>query len=319
MNANEVIESYVTDVVLQLPRKQRNDVAFELRALINEALQDKAEDSGRDVDVAMAIEFLQGFGAPAEVAARYRPTLTVIDPVDGHRFVRLAIIGMAVIWVVGLMEKFSQPMGSTAEFLGVVAQWLMGSVVASLWWPGVLLLFFGGAAWERQRSPRPVSGWKPRAGDRITGGRTGLVAGLIGIVCGVLVLMNPHWVLDFFWRGQTAPAAYQALTYTESFLQRQAPWLLALILVNIPIFIIAIVQCRWSSNMRRIMPWLSLVMCAVMLWVVLDGPVFMSPASDRMTKSILALIVAITLLGLAIKLYRRVRPAPGGVGAAKAR
>ena len=318
MHADEVIESYVTDVVLKLPRKQRNDVAFELRALINEALQDKAGDSGRDVDGSMAIEFLQGFGAPAEVAARYRPTLTVIDPVDGHRFVRLAVIGMAVIWAVGLLEKFSQPIASVAEFLGVIAQWLMGSVVASLWWPGVLLLFFGAAAWERQRSPRPASDWKPRAGDRITGGRTGLVLGLVGVVCGVLVLMNPHWVLDVFWGGQAAPAAYQALTYTDSFLQRQAPWLLALLLANIPIFIIAIVQGRWSPAMRRVVLWHTLAMCAVMTWVVLDGPVFMTPASDGMTKSIMALIVVVTLICLAIKLYRRVKPAPGGAGAMKA-
>ena len=36
MNANDVIEAYVTDVALRLPRRQRNDVAFELRALLNE-------------------------------------------------------------------------------------------------------------------------------------------------------------------------------------------------------------------------------------------------------------------------------------------
>ena len=38
MNANNVIESYVTDVALQLPRRQRNDVAFELRALLQVSL-----------------------------------------------------------------------------------------------------------------------------------------------------------------------------------------------------------------------------------------------------------------------------------------
>ena len=76
MNANDVIESYVTDVALQLPRKQRNDVAFELRALINEGLQDKAEETGRAIDAAMATEFLNAFGHPEAVAARYRPALT---------------------------------------------------------------------------------------------------------------------------------------------------------------------------------------------------------------------------------------------------
>ena len=80
MNANDLIESYVIDVAVQLPRKQRNDVAFELRALLNEGLQDKAEAAGRHVDATMATEFLRAFGRPADVAARYRPTLTIIDP-----------------------------------------------------------------------------------------------------------------------------------------------------------------------------------------------------------------------------------------------
>ena len=132
MNANDVIESYVTEVALQLPRKQRNDVAFELRALINEELQGKAEESGRSVDAAMAIEFLQAFGRPEEVAARYRPALTIIDPADGHRFLRLTVIGMAIIWIAGLLERFSQPFGSVAEVLTVIGQWLFSSRVGSL-------------------------------------------------------------------------------------------------------------------------------------------------------------------------------------------
>src|SRR5207344_1899034 len=106
MNANEVIESYVTDVAVQLPRKQRNDVAFELRALINEGLQDRAEAAGRALDAAMAIEFLRVFGRPTDVAARYRPTLTIIDPADGHRFLRAAVIGLMVIWCLGLLKFF---------------------------------------------------------------------------------------------------------------------------------------------------------------------------------------------------------------------
>ncbi len=47
MTAKDVFESCVNDVALQLPRKQRNDVAFELRALLDEGLQDKAETAGR--------------------------------------------------------------------------------------------------------------------------------------------------------------------------------------------------------------------------------------------------------------------------------
>ena len=153
MNANDVIESYVNDVALRLPRRHRNDVAFELRTLIDEGLQDQAEASGRAVDAAMATRFLQAFGRPEDVAARYRPTLTIIDPADGRTFLRATVIGLAIIWCLGLLERLQQPIGSGAELLGVIAQWWLGTVVASLWWPGVLVVYFGLAAWVHRRWP----------------------------------------------------------------------------------------------------------------------------------------------------------------------
>ena len=309
MNANDVIESYVTDVALQLPRKQRNDVAFELRALIDEGLQDKAEASGRAIDAAMATEFLNAFGRPADVAARYRPTLTIIDPEDGHAFLRATLIGLAIIWVLGLLERLGQPIDSAGGLLGVLGQWWGSTVIPSLWWPGVLVVGFAGAAWSRRRWPQ-ASPWKPRACDRIHGGRTALVMGIVGIACGAYTLVHPRWLLDYFWDGHAAPSAYAALTYADPFLRSQAPWLLALILLNIPMHIAVIVQGRWTPRMRSMQTALALITCAVMAWTVADGPVFSTPVSDRTVKSFLVLIIAVTLVDMAIKRYRRVEPTP---------
>lgn len=309
MNAKDVIEAYVTDVAARLPRRQRNDVAFELRALLNEGLQAKAEAAGRGVDAAMATELAQAFGRPADVAARYRPTLTIIDPADGHRFLRAAVIGLAIIWCLGLLECLGQPLDSAGDFLNALGKWWVGTVIPSMWWPGVLVVSFGVGSWARRRWPQ-TSEWKPRAGDRIHGSRAAMVMGLAGILCGIFILLDPRWVLDAFWGGRAAPAAYQALTYTETFRQRQAPWLLVLLLLNIPLFITVIVNGRRSALMRRMEVGLSLVLCAVMAWTVLEGPVFMAPESDRTAKFFLVLIVAVTLLGMGIKLYRSVRPTP---------
>ena len=137
-----------------------------------------------------------------------------------------------------------------------------------------------------------------------------MAMGLVGILCGLFVLLDPRWVLDFFWGGRAAPAAYEALTYTDTFLRRQAPWLLVLLLLNIPLFIAVIVQGRWSANMRRIETGLSLVTYAMIAWVVLEGPVFMTQNSDQTAKFFMVLIVAFALIDMAIKLRRSVRPAP---------
>jgi hypothetical protein len=309
MNANDVIESYVTDVALQLPRKQRNDVAFELRALLNEGLQDRAEAAGRGADAAMATELVRAFGRPSDVAARYRPTLTIVDPADGPRFLRASVIGLAIIWSLGLLEVLLQPIDSAGDALTALGQWWGTTVLPSLWWPGLLVVGYGLAAWARRREPQ-TSEWKPRASDRIHGGRTALVMGIVGVVCGLSVLLDPRRLLDIVWGGQAAPAAYEALTYTDTFLQRQAPWLLVLILLNVPILITAIVSGRWPAALRRIQDGLSLVLCAVLVWTVLDGPVFIQPISDQTAKVFLVLIVAFTLIGFGIKLHRSVKPAP---------
>lgn len=309
MNANDVIESYVTDVALLLPRRQRNDVAFELRALIDEGLQDRAEAEGRAVDAAMATDFLQAFGRPRDVAARYRPTLTIIDPAAGHSFLRATVIGLAIIWCLGLLERLQQPIGSGAELLGVIAQWWLGTLVASLWWPGVLVVYFGLAAWVHRRWPTTAV-WKPRSGDRIQGGRAGMVMALVGMLCGTYVLIDPRVVLDVVWNGRAALVAYEALTYTDTFLHRQAPWVLATLLLNIAVFMVVIAMGRWSAVMRRIETGLSLITCALLAWTVLDGPVFMTERSDGTAKFLLALIVACTLIHFAVKAYRRIRPMP---------
>lgn len=309
MNANDVIESYVTEVALQLPRKQRNDVAFELRALLNEELQAKAEAAGRGIDAAMATELLQAFGRPMDVAARYRPTLTIIDPADGRNFLRAAVIGLAIIWSLGLLRCLQHPIDSGGDLLSALGQWWGGTVIPSMWWPGVLVVGFGTASWVRRRWPE-TSKWKPRAGDRIRGGRAAMVLGLVGILCGLFVLIDPRWVLDVFWGGRAAPAAYEALTYTDTFRQRQAPFLLVLILLNIPLFITVLVNGRWSAILRRLEIGLSLITCAALTWTVLDGPAFMAASSDRTFKFFLVLIVAFTLIDIGIKLRRSVRPTP---------
>lgn len=311
MNANDVIESYVNDVAVQLPRRQRDDVALELRGLIDEELQARAEAAGRAVDAAMATEFLRGFGRPAEVAARYRQALTIIDPADGHNFLRAAVIGLAAIWCLGLLKRLQQPIDSAWDLLTVIGQWWGATAIPSLWWPGLLVLGFGAAAWARRRWPQN-SEWKPRAGDRIHSSRAAMMMGLIGILCGLFVLVDPRWLLDALFGGRLAPAAYEAFTYSDTFRQRQAPILLVLILLNVPLLIAGIVNGRWPALMQRLQTGLSLFTCAVMTWTILDGPVFVAPASDRSMKFALAVIVAITLLGLGIKAYRSVRPSPQG-------
>lgn len=73
MDPNAIIDSYVADVVRYLPRRQRADVALELRSLLDDELASRAADAGRPADPALVMELLTTFGAPRDVADRYRP------------------------------------------------------------------------------------------------------------------------------------------------------------------------------------------------------------------------------------------------------
>jgi len=309
MTANELIEAYVADVAVQLPRKQRNDVAFELRALLQEELQAKADAAGRGADAALAMDLLQAFGRPGDVAARYRPSLIIIEPEDGYSFLRATLIGLGLIWGMGLLMHLRQPIATGPDLFRVLGHWWGNTVLPSLSWPGMLVVGFGLSSWVRRRWPQSTA-WTPRSGEHMTGGRAGLVLGIVGILAGVFVLLDPHWILDFFWNGRAAPEAYAALSYTEPFLQRQAPWLLLLILSNIPIMITVIVQGRRSAAIQRLETVLALLTCLLMVWTVLDGPAFMTPVSDRTFKTLLLLLTAMSLIQLGFERYRRVRPRP---------
>lgn len=309
MNADELIECYVNDVAAQLPRRQRNDVAFELRALLGEELHARAQEQGCAPDAAMATGFLQAFGRPADVAARYQPALTIIDPADGHNFLRAAVIGLVLIWSVGLLVSMGQPIASASDFFRALGHWWGKAVIASLWWPGMLVVGFGGAAWVRRRWPQ-TGEWKPRPADRVVGSRPALVLGMVGVACGLYVLSEPRWVLDVMFGGAAAPAAYEALTYTDAFRTRQAPLLFVLLLTNIPMWAVVLVRGRWTPMIRRLEVQLSLILCAVMMWAVVDGPMLLARSSDQTAKFFMVLIVGFVLLYEGIKLQRRVSPRP---------
>lgn len=309
MNANDVIESYIADVAAKLPRKQRDDVALELRSLLHDELKARAEALGRSADAAMAIDMARAFGRPADVAARYRPPLTIIDPADGPTFVRASVIGLAIIWSLGLLSLLRTPVDSTGDMLLALGRWWGGILIPSLWWPGLLVVSFGTASWVRRQSPQ-TSEWKPRAADRVQGGSTTMVMGLVGILCGLSVLVDPRGWLEALSGGRAAPAALEALTYTDAFRHRQAPWLFVLLLLNIPILVAVMANGRWSNTLRRIWSGLSLLLCAVLVWTVLDGPVFQGQASDRAIKPALVVAIAYTLFDVGMTLYRSARPGP---------
>ncbi|GIH22752.1 hypothetical protein Aph01nite_10620 [Acrocarpospora phusangensis] len=309
MNPDDLIQSYVDDVARLLPRGQRRDVAYELRTLLTDELAAKAAESGRPADEAMAHELVLAFGRPAEAAARYHPALTVIDPADSRRFLRLTVIGIAVIWVLGLVDTLLRhPIGSAGDLLGALGMWWTGVAVPALWWPGVLVVCFAAAAWVRRTRPERA-GWKPRREDRDRINRFGYLAGVAAAVCGLFVLFNGGLLLDYLFDGHAAPAAYQALALDEDFVRSRAPWLLALMVLQLALYAVLIVRGRWQPATRRIDIGLALVICGVLTWFLPAGDIFAAEPTDQTVKAVIVLIVIGALFDAGLKLHRELRRA----------
>lgn len=146
MDVNGVIESYVRDVAACLPRARRDDVAFELRALLHEELAARAQAAGRVADKALAIALLKDFGRPADAAQRYHARPALVAAADTHHFLIWALGGAVVLGVHSALNR------DAIDLDALFLQWL-----------GLLLLCFALAGWMRRRRPE-VFRWKPRHG-----------------------------------------------------------------------------------------------------------------------------------------------------------
>lgn len=297
MTANEVIESYVRDVAKYLPRGKRNDVAFELRALLQDEAAAKAESQGRAPDKETVLEILKGFGRPAECAARYQPRPPLIDPADNHNF---------IIWAVA------------------------GSIVAIIVWPyslgwitwiGGVFLYFACAAWGHRHSK--ALGWipvrKPETYPSVVVRPLAALGALATLVFPFAMYLAPRTFADVFFLGQIPTGG---LALTEAFLNS---WqrLVTLGLLGFAVWLHCAVawQGGWRAWSRRASV-AAYVLIGVML-VVHSAPlralgvepyaIFQSPAANAVAMPIFGLVGAITVLSALYQAYRewvRVDPAP---------
>lgn len=146
MDVNEILQSWVRDVVACLPRARRGDVAFELQALLQEDLASRAMAAGHAPDKAMAMALLNDFGRPAEMAQLYHARPAMVAAADTHHFLIWALGGAVVLVTHTVLGH------PDTGVVGLFLQWL-----------GLLLLCFTAIDWLRRRRPG-VLHWKPSRG-----------------------------------------------------------------------------------------------------------------------------------------------------------
>jgi hypothetical protein len=93
----ELVNRYISEVGRQLPEKTRADLEKEIRSLIEAALEDRAQKSGRPVDEDMIVEVLKEFGPPDKMAASYQGERYLIGPRLYPVFITVVKIALPII------------------------------------------------------------------------------------------------------------------------------------------------------------------------------------------------------------------------------
>ncbi len=297
MNANDVIESYVRDVVRFLPRRKRNDVAFELRALLAEELAAKAHAESRSSDAAMAIALLKGFGRPAEVAGRYHERSSLIDPADTHHFLIWSLAGAVSIVVLEAMSP----------------AWVRDTGDLLLRWLGALVIVFALIGWWRRRYPETMR-WKPKHGADWMPRGLGALALIATLIFPVFMYAAPQTFVKVMFLG-TIPSSGVELAEGFGHSWQRAATMTILIMLAL-MYVVTLVQGGW----RFATSWASIVLYAG-LGLLLgahgglarEGLVFDSPRANEVAAPIFGLVGAFVLLCAFYGMYRewgRITPAP---------
>jgi hypothetical protein len=288
MHVDALIDAYVEDVVRRLPRKQRADVALELRALLREELQARADGRGAALDADIALEGLRAFGRPGDVAARYLDPWIIIPASETRRFAFATVVGAAVLMALSPFE----PAATRAGQVGL----------AILAWLGVLVTWFGIASLRRRRRPG-ADPWVPRDRDRANRVGSALLVAIIAL--GIAAYGFPGWIDALF--APARPLAW--LTYDPTFRTWRLPVLFALWGCQAIVFAILAVRGRWNAGLRRADLALETGVVLVLVWFLFAGPVFAQDESNIAARTAIGVIVLLMLVDIGVKRYRTTTPA----------
>lgn len=300
MDAQTLIECYVNDVAGRLPGKIRNDVGLELRSLLTEQLTAAGQAKGRTPDQEMAMEVVNHFGQPDEVARRYRPdNLGLIEPEQVTPFLRLVAL------IVGLQWAFTLPQLAHGSFSAWWLSWGLGA----FWWVGVLFTVFAMTSWIGRRFPasaavrRPAHSWRPSTSASTQDLALRPVSGTVNLVlCAALTAFfaAPTRIVEQLLPG---PAAGQ-WAYHDSFSGYLLLPLLAIIVARLLIFAFVLIRQHSSSAVEMIRSGLWVCFVVLLWWALLRWQIFDNAGLNFGFKGWLVIFLIVNTVQLVVSFTR---------------
>lgn len=297
-----LLEDYVAAVERRLPARMRQDVGRELRSTLQDTLDTRAEEAGREPDLAMARAVLLELGSPDQTAAGYQPPQYLVGPRWMPFFQRTVAVVLAV--VVGLaaagfgMQLSRSPLDG-GEALLATGQFLGGLLVSLATAFGFTALVF--AIIERVSPPPAAGAWNPDDLAEDAGGGPGrgdAVANLVTSL-GALALFNLAPGLVGIWSfGQSGWMVTPIFSGTGA---GWLPWLSGIWILQAILAIIVLRSGGWSQVQRAAQLVINGATILI-LGLMIAGPSIVAPQGGPVPDDALATLVNLGLAGLIVLL-----------------
>ncbi|MEM7113049.1 MAG: hypothetical protein AAF614_11495 [Chloroflexota bacterium] len=122
-----LIERYVKEVGRHLSSRQRKDVETELRSLLSDMVEDKAQTKLEQVDEEIIVETLREFGSPKEVAASYQPRPQYLIGPELFPIFKLVITIVPAVFIGVTVINILLSVTDSSNFLLAVTQPIVGA------------------------------------------------------------------------------------------------------------------------------------------------------------------------------------------------
>ncbi len=167
----EMIDRYVAEVGRHLPEKMRSDIEAEIRSLLEDNLEDRSHQQGRQPDEEMAVEVLKSFGKPKIVAATYLPPRYLVGPRLYPTFLMVVRIMLLVVMIVSLVQfgfAVTLAKGGLAHIGLSLLEALSTFISGGLTSLGVIVIVFSILQWKFPHQGEEAEDWDPRKLERVT-------------------------------------------------------------------------------------------------------------------------------------------------------
>jgi len=162
-----LIDKYVVEVGKHLPRKNRADIEAEIRSTLEDMLDERTQGAG-PADEATIFQVLKEYGAPREVAAKYKTHPYLVGPRLFPIFEMVLRIVVAVVIgasLIGLTLDLLQTGLTGPEVVSALGKWLGGLFTGLIAAFGNIVLIF--AIIERTKAAndafeKEVRDWDPK-------------------------------------------------------------------------------------------------------------------------------------------------------------